>query len=89
MAFDEKKISFAFSVGVDAIQGNMKIVDSLKDFQTLSVREEAGANIIYNLTGRKAEVLSDPTMLLSVGDWRRVAKKPKNVQSGYELHPIC
>lgn len=81
----KKKISFASSFGVDAIQGNMKIVDSLKDFQTLSVREEAGANIIYNLTGRKAEVLSDPTMLLSADDWRRVAKKPKNVQSGYVL----
>lgn len=81
----KKKISFAASFGVDTIQGNEKIVNALKDFQALSVREEAGANIINDLTGRKAEVLADPTMLLSADQWRNVAKKPKKVHGNYIL----
>jgi hypothetical protein len=43
----------------------------------LSVREEAGAAIIYELTGRKAKVLLDPTMLLTRKDWNELKQESK------------
>ena len=42
----------------------------------LSVREVAGQNIIKELTGRQAEVLLDPTMVIPVEEWDKMIKKP-------------
>lgn len=78
------KIAFSASFGVDSIPYNQKIVDCLKDFKALSVREDAGAKIIKDLTGRDATVLVDPTMLLTVEEWRKVAKKPRGVKETKE-----
>lgn len=60
----------------------------------ISVREEAGAKIIKDLTGRDATVLVDPTMLLTKEEWRNVSKKPKGAKEGgyiltYFLSPKC
>lgn len=71
------KVSFSSSFGIDEIKDDMNIAKCLKDFRALSVREEAGARIIEGLTGRKAEVLVDPTMLLSADEWKKISKKPK------------
>lgn len=79
------KIAFSASFGVDSIPYNQEIIDALKDFKALSVREEAGAKIIKDLTGRDAAVLVDPTMLLTVDEWIRVSKKPKGAKEGYIL----
>ena len=52
----------------------------------LSVREDAGAKIIKELTGKDATVLLDPTMMLTKEQWISISKqseyKPKN---GYIL----
>lgn len=80
-----KKIAFSASFGVDSIPYNQKIVDCLNDFKALSVREEAGAKIIKDLTGRDATVLVDPTMLLTKDEWRKVSKKPRGAREGYIL----
>lgn len=74
------KIAFSASFGVDSIPYDQKIVDCLKDFKVLSVREEAGAKIIKELTGRDATVLVDPTMLLTVEEWRKVEKIPRGIK---------
>ena len=74
------KIAFSASFGVDSIPYDQKIVDCLKDFKALSVREEAGAKIIKELTGIDATVLVDPTMLLTVDEWRKVEKKPRGIK---------
>lgn len=71
------KISFSSSFGIDEIKDNIKIVECLKKFKAVSVREEAGAKIVKKLTGKNAEVLIDPTLLLSEKEWRTVSKKPK------------
>lgn len=81
----KKKIAFSASFGVDNIKDNEKIKACLNDFSALSVREESGAAIIKRITGAQAEVLIDPTMLLSAEDWRKVEKKPKGVKGGYIL----
>lgn len=88
------KVAFSSSFGIDEIDDNMIIAECLKDFKALSVREESGAKIIKKLTGREAEVLIDPTMLLSVEEWRALSKKPKRFIDKpyiltYFLSPKC
>lgn len=51
----------------------------------LSVREEAGAKIIKDLTGRDAEVLVDPTMMLTREKWLSIAKEAPNKPKGKYL----
>jgi hypothetical protein len=81
---NEKRISYAPSFGVSDIPGDFK--DDYKmwltEFKALSVREDAGADIIKNLTNREARVLVDPTVMLTKNEWLRIAKphklKPRN-----------
>lgn len=81
----KKKIAFSASFGVDNIKNSKEIKACLNDFSALSVREESGAAIIRRITGVQAEVLIDPTMLLSAAEWRKVEKKPRGVEGGYIL----
>lgn len=81
----KKKISFSASFGVNALATEEKIKMSLLDFDALSVREVAGARIIKEMTGRNAEVLIDPTLLLTQDEWRKVSRKPKGVKNEYIL----
>lgn len=77
----EKRISFAASFGVDSIdEKSKKIVrQDISRFKAISVREDAGAKIIKEITGRDATVLIDPTMLLDKEEWLKVSKMPKNM----------
>ena len=43
----------------------------ISQFHALSVREVSGANIIRNLIGKDAEVLSDPVTLFTGDQWRK------------------
>lgn len=77
---NKKKISFSASFGINEIPDKYKekAGDAIKRFDFLSVRENAGKNIIKELTGREdVEILLDPTMLLTANEWNKVAKQPK------------
>lgn len=70
--------------GVNKLPDNEKnfAEQRLKDFKAISVREDAGKKIVEELTGRKdVEVLVDPTMLLTVEEWDKVSKKPKQLKT--------
>lgn len=84
---NHKRIAFSASFGVDFINdtGAQLIKKELLKFKNISVREEAGAKIIKDLTGRDATVLVDPTMLLTKEEWRKVSKQPKRAKEGYIL----
>lgn len=75
---DDKKICFSPSFGVSNLPSNWIpwFKQQLSSFPKLSVREEAGAKIIKDLTGKDAEVLIDPTLMLDKDDWKRIEKKP-------------
>lgn len=84
----EKRIAFAPSFGISEIP--QEFVDDfskwINGFSNLSVREDAGAKIIKNLTGKDAEVIVDPTMLLSKDEWMDIAKEiPKKPKEKYLL----
>ena len=82
-----KRISFSASFGIDEVQDDYRKIfsEELENFKELSVREESGAKIIRELTGRSATVLVDPTLLLTQDEWRRLEKKPRKAKSGYIL----
>lgn len=79
-ATKNKRIAYAPSFGVSSIPDeyieNYKIW--LSQFNSLSVREEAGARIIKNLTGRNATVLIDPTLMLTKEKWLNISKEGLN-----------
>lgn len=82
-----KRISISPSFGIETIDQEWIAMfrNELSKFKALSVREEAGAKIIKDLTGRDATVLVDPTMLLTKEEWRKISKQPKRAKEGYIL----
>lgn len=75
---EEKRAGLAPSFGVSTIPPERKDDFSkwLDGFKFLSVREDAGAKIIKDLTGRDAVVIADPTMIASREIWDKLAAKP-------------
>jgi hypothetical protein len=84
----EKRISYAASFGVSKIPEEY-IEDYrlwLSELNHVSVREETGAEIIKELTGREATVSLDPTMLLTKEEWLSISKTPSDKpMKGYLL----
>lgn len=70
----EKRIALSASIALDEIPD--VLTDSFKKgvegFDHISVREKKGAEIIKELTGQSAEVLVDPTLALTAGEWEEV-----------------
>ncbi|MGG7147406.1 polysaccharide pyruvyl transferase family protein [Clostridium butyricum] len=78
-----KRLTYAPSFGVSSIP-DIYIKDYakwLEGLDNISVREEEGANIIKQLTGKDTQVVIDPTMLHSKEKWLSISKshinKPK------------
>ncbi len=67
----EKRIAFAPSFGRDFVPDYniKKIKKYVSEIKHKSVREESGVEIIKNLTGDDAEVLVDPTLVISADEW--------------------
>lgn len=75
-----KRIAYAPSFGVSEIKSEFrdKYQQWLLGMHELSVREEDGAKIIKELTGREVPVLVDPTLLLTKEKWLSIAKEAPN-----------
>lgn len=78
-----KRISFSASFGVSKLPE--KYIENysawLTDMAHISVREDAGAEIVKELTGREVPVLVDPTLMITKEQWLSISKlaihKPK------------
>jgi len=72
-----KKISYASSFGVSKLPEYLKprYRTGLLNFTFLSCRESDGVELIHEISGKKAEHVLDPTLLLSRDDWK-VAENP-------------
>lgn len=83
---NKKRIAYAPSFGVSSIEEKKKkkIKKLLDKFNYISVREKQGADIVKELTGKNAEVVLDPTLLLSEEQWSKVAVNP-NIEEPYIL----
>lgn len=78
-AESKKKVAISASFGIDNIpeEWEKTYIEGLKDFAYISVREDAGKNIIKDLLDKEVPVLIDPTMMLSKDEWLKVSKKPR------------
>lgn len=89
-----KRIAYSPSFGVSELPVPVREQYRvwLKEMHRLSVREESGARIIKELTGRDAPVLIDPTLMLTKEKWLAIAKevptKPKKYLLTYFLGTI-
>lgn len=80
-----RKISYASSFGVSKIPAYQKkrTAEFLKRIDYLSVREEDAVKIVGELTNRTAELVVDPTVLLSRREWSDFAVKNRLVKVPY------
>ena len=72
----EKKVSYAPSFGITKFPENEKETAKkyLQEFKAVSVREEAGREIIKGISNQNAEVVVDPTLLLNKEEWESKIK---------------
>lgn len=78
-ADERKRIAYAASFGISELPS--KYIDTFKrgldGIPYISVREQAGADIIKRITGRDVPVLVDPTLLLDAEHWRTLEMQPE------------
>lgn len=75
-----QKYSYAASIATKSIPDNLtaEYKNRLGDFQQCSLREESGAKIVKDLTGKDAFVNIDPTLLLTKDKWDKLATNVLN-----------
>ena len=75
---------YSGSFGISELEEQLKTKykNGLKNFNYISVREDAGKKIIEKLTNRKdIDVLIDPTLLLTTEEWDKLIQKPKMLKT--------
>lgn len=80
-----KKISYASSIGISSLE-SLQIKDFthwLSDYDAISVREPIAAQILQPHLKQKIEIVSDPTFLLDVEEWKSLASN--YYEEGYIL----
>lgn len=82
---NKNKIAYATSFGVSQIPWYQKHSTRkyLNSFSHLSCREEKGAKIIKDLTGKDIPVVVDPTLLLDKEAWERIIPVKKVIEDRY------
>ena len=80
-----RKIAYATSFGVTSLPKAQaaKAKTFLPRIDFLSVRERSGADLIRALTGLEAQVVCDPTLLLSLNEWRELVKPERRYEESY------
>lgn len=85
----KKKISYASSMGekISDITDEEKewMANRFNEYSCLAVREENTAKYIESLTGRRPEVVLDPTLLLTKEKWDELASTTKYDKNNYIL----
>lgn len=74
----EKRISYAASIGLSSLpeQDVEHFRTWLGEMKAISVREQAGAKIVKDLTGLDVPVHVDPTLLLGADEWASLEEAP-------------
>lgn len=70
----KKRISYASSFGVTDIPAELRPVyaAAFRKMDAISVRERQAINLVHELSGREAQCVLDPTLLLERKDWEQV-----------------
>ena len=93
MILHEKKKRFkkyAFRSDVESISNNSAVFsedsvnifrEGLPKFDFVSFREKRGAEMYFEIMGKKAEILLEPVMYVSKEHWRSLEKCPKGFEN--------
>ena len=78
-------LEFVTSFGVSSIPWFQKrrTRNYLNRFSSLSTRELKGAGIIEDLTGKKAQVVCDPTLLFDAESWSKIIEDKRVIEEPY------
>lgn len=72
----EKRIAYAASIGIKELP--LESIDNFRNgfegIENITMRENAGADIVETLTKKRPGVVLDPTMLLDDKDWDKIAE---------------
>ena len=81
------KVSYATSFGISTIPEKYKEKYStfLKRINYISVREQNACNLVEDLSGRKAELVCDPTLLLNKEEWMEIQEEKPIIDGDYIL----
>lgn len=68
--------SYAASFGISQIDESLKkrYKDALLRLSAISVREDRGKQLVYELSGREAAVVLDPTLMIKSNDWQSITR---------------
>lgn len=75
---NQARVAYAPSFGISQIPTDQQslYIERLGKFNSISVRETAGATIIRDLIGQDVPVVLDPTLLLNSDEWRSLEQEP-------------
>lgn len=84
---NKPKIAYAASFGINRLPDKWKerIRKKLLNFEYISVREDAGAEIVYDCISKKVPIVSDPVILLTINEWRMIESNKINKERKYFL----
>lgn len=88
---NSKKISYAPSFGVEKLDIRVeKIIKPwLESFDSISVRENTGSNIVSGILNKKVPVVLDPTLLYTGDEWNNIIKNRKRKISTKNKYILC
>lgn len=74
----KKRVAFSASIGRTELSADEipETVSMLKKYSAISVREESAVSLLKSL-GIKAQLILDPTLMLSGREWEKIAEVPK------------
>ncbi len=87
-----KMVAYAPSLGSSQIDNpyvREQMKRAISRFEKLSVREEQGADIIKELTGKTAKVVLDPTLLLTSEQWDSYAETQNTLKLKQDQYILC
>lgn len=81
----EQRVALAPSLGLSSVSSIRKrrLARYLEGFESVSVREENGADLIYSVTGQRATVLCDPTLVVDADCWSSLSDDRLTPESPY------
>lgn len=74
-----RRVAYAPSFGISSIPEDKRelLKKYIDKFDRLSVREKQGEKILREVTGRASITVLDPTLLLTMNEWRTLAAPPE------------
>ena len=81
------KVSYATSFGISIIPEKYKEMYKkfLERINYISVREKNACKLVKDLSGRKAELVCDPTLLLDKNEWMGIQQESPIIEGNYIL----